>query len=962
MTPADVLSFVHTEARPAGLNVLRIAEDGSKRPDPPVWKQWQTQGQSERLIEAWFGAGTGTGVGIVCGYADVESLDFDDAGTWELFRDTADAAGLELVQRIIDGWCDQTPGGGVHLIYRCEAVEGNQALARRPDPDHPRRAKATIETRGRGGLVVVAPSHGAVHPSGRPYRRLSGGPLTMATITPAERAELFAFARAFDEMPAKEIDPPKPRGSAAGGTRPGDALNAQADRDWWRRRLAGDGWAYVYTSGEIDYYRRPGKASGISGSVNWDGRCRFRVHTTSTPLEPAMYSPFAYVATVDHDGDWKAASRALAGEGYGERRGPPTSFGRQRHAVGDGDEEADQEGPQVLAPGLAHFRNAFYAIRETEDGIKTTPLSNFAFRIVKHITKDSGAETTSFFELECVHQSGDVRRVTVSTAEFGGLSWVTRELPPTWIVYAGMSTAQKVRQAAQHLTEREGFETQTLYQFTGWTDVDGEHVYLHADGGIGADGPRIDVETDLPGKLGLVRLPAPLRSEALRPDALTSLRLLELGPAHIMAPLFGTIPAAILSPFHLVDFAPQLWGRTGTFKTETAALVQRHWGADFNKLNLVASWTGTANALERLAFLAKDMVAVFDDFQPEGTSSDQARMHATMQRLLRSAGNAAGRQRMNVDGSLRPEFYPRGLVLSTGEDLARGHSTSGRSLAIEVAPGDINPAILTELQRAGDDGAFARVTASVIRWVAANWELVGRAYRAGIAEHVATLRARPMAHTRNPETLGTLLAAAAVWLEALVKLQAITRSECDAALRRCVLGIHQVGELQADVISTADPVNQFLQLVGAALQSGDAHLASTDDNGEPSNCTIFGWRMIMQRTSEGVMPDPRPQGTRIGWVDQRSVFLIPEAALSVVQTLGSRQGVTIPWSAKTLGKRLVEAGKVVSHEAGRSLQKVRVDGSMQRALHLATDDVVMFADVFGDHQKVIDLTHMGVAS
>jgi hypothetical protein len=800
-----------------------------------------------------------------------------------------------------------------------------------------------------------------VHPSGKPYVRLCGGPLSMVTLTPEERAELFAFARAFDEMPTQEIDPPKQRGASAGGMRPGDALNAQANRDWWRRRLSGDGWAYVYTSGEIDYYRRPGKDSGISASVNWDGRCRFRVHTTSTQLEPAMYSPFAYVATVDHDGDWKAASRALAGEGYGERRNPTITFGRKNQSQDEADADAEQGGMQLLAPGLAHYHHAFFSIRETEDGIKTTPLSNFAFRILKHITKDSGGETTTFFELECIHQSGNVRHVTVSTADFGGLSWVTRELPPTWIVYAGMSTAQKVRQAAQHLTEIEGFETQTIYQFTGWTEVHGDHVYLHTYGGIGPDGPRTDVETDLPGKLALVRLPAPTQGESLRPDALMSLRLLDLGPMHITAPLFGMVPAAILSPFHTVDFAPQLWGRTGAFKTETAALIQRHWGADFNKLNLVASWTGTANALERLAFQAKDMVAVFDDFQPEGTTSDQARMHATMQRLLRSAGNAAGRQRMNVDGSLRPEFYPRGLVLSTGEDLARGHSASGRSVAIEMSPGDIAPPVLSELQQAGNAGAFARVTASVIQWIAANWDLAGRAYRAGITQHVATLRAKPMAHTRNPETLGTLLAASAVWLEVLVKLKAITQEECDVALRRCAIGINEVGTAQADVIGNVDPVNQFLQLVAASLQSGDAHLAATDDNGEPNNCTVYGWRMQMIRTSDGVLPDPRPQGVRIGWVDQRGVFLIPEAALSVVQALGSRQGITIPWSAKTLGKRLVEAGKVLTREPDRSLQKIRVGGSMQRALHLAVEEIVMGVSAESEDENVVHLKRMGAA-
>src|SRR5680860_671781 len=159
---------------------------------------------------------------------------------------------------------------------------------------------------------------------------------------------------------------------------------------------------------------------------------------------------------------------------------------------------------------------------------------------------------------------------------------------------------------------------------------------------------------------------------------------------------------------------------------------------------------------------------------------------------------------MNADGSLRPELYPRGLIISTGEDLSRGHSASGRSVAIEIRPGEIDTAILTELQHAGDAGAFAHVTAAFIRYVASQWETVGAAYRKIIAQEISRLRSQPMAHARNPETLAVLAAAAHTWLIVLHKLEAITGAEQDAAALRCTRGIDAVGAEQADMLQGVD--------------------------------------------------------------------------------------------------------------------------------------------------------------
>lgn len=146
-----------------------------------------------------------------------------------MFRETAEVVGLgELVTRIEGGYADTTPGGGIHWYWRCSEIAGNTKLAarRNPTPENPHKEDTLIETRGRGGYVIVAPSNGRVHPSGKPYVRLSGGPETIVTITPEERQALFDLAKAFDERPATEIGASHQRQTVGNIDRPGDDFNA----------------------------------------------------------------------------------------------------------------------------------------------------------------------------------------------------------------------------------------------------------------------------------------------------------------------------------------------------------------------------------------------------------------------------------------------------------------------------------------------------------------------------------------------------------------------------------------------------------------------------------------------------------------------------------------------------------------------------------------------------------------
>src|SRR5436190_21137522 len=102
------------------------------------------------------------------------------------------------------------------------------------------------------------------------------------------------------------------------------------------------------------------------------------------------------------------------------------------------------------------------------------------------------------------------------------------------------------------------------------------------------------------------------------------------------------------------DFAIHVTGGTGLYKTELAALCQQHFGSGMDARHLPASWSSTGNALEGIAFAAKDSLLTVDDSVPQGSANEAQRFHREADRLLRAQGNRSGRGRMRSDGNLRP--------------------------------------------------------------------------------------------------------------------------------------------------------------------------------------------------------------------------------------------------------------------------------------------------------------------
>jgi len=313
----------------AGVSVVPASMDGSKAPIGS-WKKYQLAPADHEQLVNWF-SGNATGLGIVTGFVsgNLEMVELEGRavaeGCLDEIREIAINSGLEELWTIIStGYVERTPSGGIHFLWRIadEPVPGNTKLARRPGEND--SVLVYAETRGEGGFVVTAPSHGSVHPSGQPWQLLVGAPSSIPMLSWEEREAMISVFRSIDSMPEREaIVNSLSAHPASTGDKPGDDFNNKGD---WQEILKG--WKKVFTAGGVTYWRRPGKDTGISATTGRNDADNLYVFTSSTTFEQEKpYSKFAAFAHLEHGDDFSAAAKDLRSRGFGSQSSSLPSLG-----------------------------------------------------------------------------------------------------------------------------------------------------------------------------------------------------------------------------------------------------------------------------------------------------------------------------------------------------------------------------------------------------------------------------------------------------------------------------------------------------------------------------------------------------------------------------------------------------------------------------------------------------------
>jgi hypothetical protein len=588
----------------------------------------------------------------------------------------------------------------------------------------------------------------------------------------------------------------------------------------------------------------------------------------------------------------------------------------------------------VLPPQFQQRPDGIYRVTTRGQQLVETQLTNFQASIVTNICLDDGVETKREFELQC-ELTGRSFGFTIPSARFSPMDWPIEQMGPYAITFPNQK--EYARTAIQ--SHSVSAEEQRVYTHSGWRSVDGRWLFLHAGGAIDGAGAVTGVNVRLPGSLSRYELPTPPTLAALAAAVRSSLKLIELAPASIGFPVLAAVSRAVLGD---ADFALHVAGETGAFKSELAALAQQFFGAGMDRMHLPGSWASTGNALEMLAFHAKDALVVIDDFAPQGNTADVARYHSAADRVFRAAGNQSGRGRLDSNSKLRESKPPRGLVLSTGEDIPRGHSIRARLLILELSKGGITAAKLSECQSAALAGDYAQAMSGYLMWMAGRFE----ASRASHAQRVTELRAdaiRDPAHARTPDIISNLQAAFESYLDFCTECGAIDDQKRESLASACWRALREAAMAQAKHHAASEPAARFVSLVRACLSSGQAHLAGRDGGTPRQSPEGCGWRRVTQ--NEWV-----PRGNCIGWTDEADIYLEPTAAYQVVQVAGRDAGESMAVSEQTLKKRLREKSLLASIDESRQTLTIRriLAGSKKDVLHFLRNTLLPTDQQEGD--------------
>lgn len=548
------------------------------------------------------------------------------------------------------------------------------------------------------------------------------------------------------------------------------------------------------------------------------------------------------------------------------------------------------------------------------DTTVSVPLSNFTARITAEEVRDDGAERRVVFTIAGKIGDEPLPEVTVPAERFNGMGWVTESWGNRAVVYAGQGAKDHLRAAIQLLSG--DVPRRTVYEHLGWRKIDGRWFYLHAGGAIGAQGAVDDIAVEPEEALRAAELPPPPDGEALTAAVRASLELLDVAPQRLTVPLLAACYRAPLAEVVAPDFSLFYAGPTGAKKTSLTALAQAHFGAAFDDRHLPAGWEATGNALERLAFVAKDALLVIDDFCPKGTAADVQRLHREADRVLRAQGNRQGRLRMRPDGTLRPVYTPRGLIVSSGEDIPAGQSLRARLLILEVAPGDVD---LEELSRAQQDAAGGLLAASMagyVRWLAARLDTLREALPARKRRLRDEARRGGWPHDRTPDLLANLALGWEAFLAFAEDAGAITAAGRERLWAEGWAAMAEAAREQAGHQESEEPTAPFLALLSAAIASGRAHVADAETGAEPGDGERWGWRLRTIGTGDNEREEWQAQGERVGWLDGEHLLLEPDAAFAMAQRLARDQGTSLPITQRTLWKRMAERGLILVEKSG----------------------------------------------
>lgn len=541
----------------------------------------------------------------------------------------------------------------------------------------------------------------------------------------------------------------------------------------------------------------------------------------------------------------------------------------------------------------AIHKNQLCVKKQGDGGAFYEPLCNFEARATEEVVHDDGEEKTKYISLTGKQVNGTtLPEIRVPMADFYSMRWIGKFWGFGAVVRAGQAKNDQLREAIQRLSP--AMVQRTIYTHTGWRKAGNKMVFLFSGGAIGAENMQVQLDSSLE----RYRLPSSWTQEDARHAAMEAKNFLEVGAPSVTIPLFAAVHLAPFVSSLEIDFTLWLLGATGTLKSTLAALMLGFYG-DFSRTTLPGSWDSTENALLKKCFTLKDLPFVIDDFSPPANAEMARVRERQAERIIRSVGNGAGRDRLRSDLTSRVAHRPRCLLIATGEQLPSGQSLLARICPIPILKGEVNKSKLTSLQEKAS--LLPVYTAGYLSWCSERFDnMIIEAKKTFMAKRAEY---QSEAHMRIPEMLAWLHVGFGMGLQYLGRFHD----------RKSIMGYEE----EAHTV--------FMQ-IGKQLSQ------SQKDERESYRFLKTVWVLLRQGTV-ALFPSLSPGGC-IGWADDTYLYLRPEPAYHAVTKYFRDEGSYLGLKSTMLHKMLFEDGLLIkSIEENRyATKETNRSGAQERVL------------------------------
>lgn len=525
-----------------------------------------------------------------------------------------------------------------------------------------------------------------------------------------------------------------------------------------------------------------------------------------------------------------------------------------------------------------------------------TRLTNALPVITKRIEYTNGLDTKSEYELVVFILDDNNKKLGPCKITDKELSKLTSTICSKFIgqvINYENNSDKKMREVVEAIG-RESVEAKTVYAHTGFIEQNGKKVFLYHGGNIGAD-ENDEVETDLT-DYNIQQYCFTNKEFEIKEALKTEYSLLELGDLKVIIPMLAT---TFLSPLFsmlqeegiLINYLLLVVGKTGTYKSSSAALMLSHFGNfEINKMPL--SFRATYCGIEQVAFSAKDVLLVVDDYKPETMETDQEKI---MENILGLWGDRQNRIKMNSKGGLHQKYSARGLGMVTAERPPKfSQSRLARAMTIYTQEGSINFEKLKEIHAKKEQLAFTMK--HYIKWVITNEENIRKT--AMELQNMYSLKTEKLkVHPRIKQNIIVMMIGFTMWLDFLLENKIIDSKKKEQLQDEAYSILQEVGVNQESDVEDEDPAKVFFKTIGQ-LQIANKVYFVDYKTGRPVNDISFG--------------------TQIGYIDSENnqYYLIADTTYKEIEKACIGKFTATP---KQLWKSLLDEGYLVTDKDNRKV-------------------------------------------